>query len=383
MTTTVSTPKTLTKSDLSRQVVHGTYYPHIDGIRAFAVLPVVLYHLLASLCPGGFGGVDVFFVISGYLITGGVLRDLAKDQFSIGNFYHRRIRRILPAYFMLITSVFIFGCVVYYISPLLNTCDAALFGSLFTANIYFYVYGGDYFAFGLKDNALLHLWSLSVEEQFYLFIPLLCSIVWKFRRSLVALTLSVLAVLSLVAAIHAMATGQHDRAFYFMHLRAWELLMGALFAMLPTITLIDTLPTKLAFIRLSRLSAAGLLLVLIPYAIYTSTTPFPGIAALPFVIGTALLIRYGQYGWVSKVLCWGPFVNIGKISYSLYLWHWPIMVFWKYITYNQLNAWDYIGMFVLSLLLSWLSWKYIELPVRLAKHGRPGVPSLLPRRAYC
>jgi len=215
------------------QVVHGKYYPHIDGIRAIAVLPVVLFHVLASLCPGGFAGVDIFFVISGYLITGGILRDLTIGRFSIRNFYYRRIRRILPAYFTLIVAVFAIGCALYYATPLIILGDATIAGTLFLANGFFRLMGHDYFAPDLHSHALLHLWSLSVEEQFYLFIPLFCAVLWKFRRSLVVPSLSLVAVISLSGAVYAVIIGKSYDAFYFLHFRAWELLAGSLLATIP------------------------------------------------------------------------------------------------------------------------------------------------------
>ena len=222
-------------SEYSSKAIHGEYYPHIDGIRALAVLPVVLFHILAVLCPGGFAGVDVFFVISGYLITGGILRDLAKDRFTIRNFYYRRIRRIMPAYFAMIIGVFVTGCALYYATPLIYLSNAVTAGTLFLANIHFWKMGGDYFAPQLHSQALLHLWSLSVEEQFYLFIPLLCAIIWKLRRRMIAPVLALLTILSLAGAIYAVMTGKQNAAFYFLHFRAWELLAGSMLAMMPAI----------------------------------------------------------------------------------------------------------------------------------------------------
>ena len=431
----------MTNPNYSSSVIHGEYYPHIDGIRALAVLPVVLFHILAILCPGGFAGVDVFFVISGYLITGGILRDLERDRFTIRNFYHRRIRRIMPAYFALIAGVFAAGCAIYYSTPLIHLGDASVMGTLFSANLYFWKMGGDYFAPDVHGNPLLHLWSLSVEEQFYLFIPLLCAIVWKIRRRAVMPVFATLATLSLAGAIYAVMTGRQNSAFYLLHFRAWELFAGSLLAMLPAITPnpnpranpsparqqgdalrnaesnhahhaasmdssftvtsppspsglgrapstpghailpngASSSPTSsfpsasatspLPSPRTSHplLASLGLLMVLVPYATLSSKSPFPGAAAISPVLGTALLIRYGSSGWVSRLLAWRPFVATGKISYSLYLWHWPVTVFWKYAVYDQLYWYDYTGMFLLSLLLGYLSWKFVELPVRTSQ----------------
>ena len=377
----------MTNANYSAKVIHGEYYPHIDGIRALAVLPVVLFHLMATFCPGGFAGVDVFFVISGYLITGGILRDLKNDRFTIRNFYHRRIRRIMPAYFVLIAGVFAAGCMLYYATPLILLGDAVVAGTLFLANLHFWMVTGDYFAPQVDSQALLHLWSLSIEEQFYLFIPLLCAVIWKFRPRLVRPVLALLAVASLSGAIITVMVGKQDNAFYFLHFRAWELLAGSLLATLPAISTIPVAPQlrkdaslatdiepsiatrrREASASLERrhalLATVGLLIVLISYAALSSKTPFPGAAALPPVLGTALLIRYGQNGLASRLLSCRPFVLTGKISYSLYLWHWPIIVFWRYAAYDHLFFYDYIGMVLLSLLLGYLSWRFVELPVR-------------------
>jgi peptidoglycan/LPS O-acetylase OafA/YrhL len=364
----------------SASTIQTQHYPHIDGIRAFAVFPVVLFHILPALCPGGFVGVDVFFVISGYLITGRILRDLSTGSFSIRDFYHRRIRRIFPAYFAMILTVFIAGCALYYATPLILLSDSAAASSLFLSNIYFWKMQGGYFSPQQHSQPLLHLWSLSVEEQFYLFIPLLCAGIWKFSRRLVAPIMALLATLSLAGAIFAVMSGKQADAFYLLHFRAWELLAGSLLVMLPapsltnasscraqskTKQLVSSGTFKVSYI-LNRplLTTIGLLMLLISYALFSTNTPFPGACVLPAIIGTLILIRDGQGTWVAKLLTCRPFVLIGKISYSLYLWHWPVTVFWKYAVYDQLYIYDYAGMFLLSFVLGYLSWKFIEMPVR-------------------
>jgi len=353
-------------SEYSRQVVHGAYFAHIDGIRALAIIPVVLFHLAACLCPGGYAGVDVFFVISGYLITGGILRDAAKGKFTVAGFYHRRIRRILPAFLAVVLAVFLAGTIIYYAVPLVRLADTVVAGTLFSSNVYFWMQGGDYFAADVHTNPLLHLWTLSVEEQFYLVIPLLVATVWKVRPRLVAPVLSLLAAVSLALAIHGLAAGNRLGVFYLLPYRGWELLAGSLLAMLPAAT---------GGRRAGWMAACGLALVLVPYALYSPATRFPGAAALPFVVGTVLLIRYGQSGWVTQLLSWRPMVATGKISYSLYLWHWPVIVYWKYMTYDQLYVWDYFGMVILAVVLASLSWRWVEMPVRTA-------PTWTPRRSF-
>ncbi len=349
----------------TKQVVHGNYFSHIDGIRALAVLAVVFYHLWAPLCPGGFIGVDVFFVISGFLITGGILRGLNKGTFTIRDFYHRRIKRILPAYFAMILGVFAVGCAIYYCTPLTHLGDAAVMGTLFMANLYFWKMGGDYFAPDIHGNPLLHLWSLSVEEQFYLFIPVLLIVGWKIRKQWLFPLIALLTLLSFAGAVRSVVEGFGPSlsAFYLPHFRAWELLVGSLLAMVPAVQEKKSLHTWLA--------GVGLLLVLGSYVVFTSKTPFPGLSAMPPVLGTALLVRYGNTGWVRCLLSCQPFVGVGKISYSLYLWHWPVMVFWKYVTYEQLYLVDYIGMLILPFVLGYFSWRFVELPVRLSKTWTP------------
>jgi len=356
----------------SSQLVHGTYFPHIDGIRALAVLPVVLFHIFPWLCPGGFSGVDVFFVISGYLITGNILRDLQNGRFTIRGFYHRRIRRIFPANFALLTGVFVTGCAIYYCVPLKRLGDTMVASTLFSANLFFWDNVGDYFAPGVHQNPLLNLWSLSVEEQFYLFIPLLCAVVFKSRRRLVAPALVTVGILSFCGAVYAVASGRQPNAFYLLHYRAWELATGCVLAAIihsrqqsrRSEREFSNVAPRGRKDKASVFATAGMLMVLAPYWVLSSRTPFPGGAALPSVLGTALLIRFGQASMVGRVLSWRPMVFVGLISYSLYLWHWPVTVFWKYAVYDQLCTWDYTGMFVLAFLLAYLSWRFVEVPVR-------------------
>ncbi len=347
-------------------LVHGAYFPHIDGIRALAVIPVVLYHLWAPLCPGGFAGVDVFFVISGFLITGGILRQLEEGGFTFGEFYHRRIKRILPTYFAMILSVFLAGCLLYYCAPLKRLGDTMTMGTFFMANRYFYKEAGDYFAAAIHDNPLLHLWSLSVEEQFYIFMPLLCLGLWKWSRRRLLPVLVGLAGISLLLACVEVFKGHAKPAFYLLQFRAWEILAGALLA-----TWGRENADARRFPGLGVPSAwagwAGLLFVLIPYVFLTSSSPFPGMAAILPVLGAACLIAFGAAGPLGRLLGNDAFVFVGKISYSLYLWHWPVMVFWKYVREGRLGFLDYTGMFVISVLVGYLSWRLIELPTRLSR----------------
>jgi len=359
-------------SVVSRQLVHGKYFPHIDGIRALAVIPVVLYHIFPWLCPGGFTGVDVFFVISGYLITGNILRSLEKGNFTIRDFYHRRIRRIFPANFALILVVFVIGCIIYYSVPLKRLGDTMVASTMFSANLFFWNNVGNYFASEVHQNPLLNLWSLSVEEQFYLFIPLLSAVVFRFRKNMVIPVLATLGILSFSASIYVVSRNQQSSAFYLLQYRAWELLVGCILAAIVHFrhqnVKSNTERKRMLLFKWTDntdiFAFLGLIMVVLPYMMFSSSTPFPGLSALPSVLGTALLIRYGQSGLIGRILAWRPMVSIGLISYSLYLWHWPVTVFWKYAVYDQLYYLDYIGMFVLSFLLAYFSWRFIEVPIR-------------------
>ena len=342
------------------------YYPHIDGIRALAVIPVVINHIYAGLCPGGFAGVDVFFVISGYLITGGILRDLYNGSFSIAEFYSRRIRRIFPAYFAAMLGVFCMGMLVYYAAPMRDLLDTMLPGIFFSSNLYFHFWLGDYFSPSMRNNPLMHLWSLSVEEQFYLFIPFLYALVWKLGHRRFIPIFSGIMFCSFVGAVWMINGGAGKSAFYLVHWRAWELLAGGLLAMFVQKRrelAIQIQPENTQWLR--SLSAwVGLVLVMATYWLITEKTTFPGLAALAPVLGTVILIREGGQGLVGRILSQKHIVWVGKISFSLYLVHWPVIVFWRWLTYDTLFVPDYFCMAVVSILLAQVSWRWVEQPVR-------------------
>lgn len=333
------------------------YYPHIDGLRAIAVLPVMLYHL-GGLCPGGYAGVDVFFVISGYLITLGIIKDLKESAFRLSHFYFNRIRRIMPAYFVLIAVVLLTGCLLFSFQNLVLLGESALFSTAFASNVYFLVFTGAYFDEAAENNPLLNLWSLSVEEQFYLLIPITLLLTWKAGKRAIIWVLLVVFALSFYQANHLLGRGDNASAFYLLFPRAWELLAGALLALLPDSR--SSITPRFG-------APLGLALVLTPYVLYSNQTPFPGIAALPSVLGAALLIRNGSHGPTGRLLCSTPCVWAGKISYSLYLYHWPVFVFWNYCTFGCTTMLDKAGMFILACILAHLSWRWVETPIRSNK----------------
>lgn len=334
---------------------HHQYFRHIDGLRALAILPVVFYHLIPGWCPGGFVGVDVFFVISGFLITRGIVSDLGRGTFSIRQFYVRRIKRILPAYLGVIVFLLLALPLVYSFYNYKSVCLSAIYSAFYAANIYFNSVIS-YFDVDAKQNPLLHLWSLAVEEQFYLFAPAVIWLLWTIRKNWLFYELLFLLAVSLVFSWLCIRGGHENFAFYMLPSRAWELLSGSLVSLMPL--------RKAGGRPLSMTIAwAGLGLVAIPYFVYSERIPFPGLAAIPPVLGTALLIMHGGEGPVGRVLSWRPVVGIGKRSYSLYLWHWPLFVIFG-------SVWSVtrgVAGLVCAAIATVISYRWIETPIRRSK----------------
>lgn len=333
------------------------YRRDIDGLRAIAVLPVVLFHLGVAPFSGGFVGVDVFFVISGFLITSIVYREQQAGTFSYARFYERRIRRLFPA---LAVMLLVTGAVAWFV---LLPEDYKLFSEaqglsvLFLANIHFWN-KTDYFNDAVANIPLLHTWSLSVEEQFYLLFPPLLLLLVKRCPKRVNLALFGLAVLSLLAAQKALSSVP-ESAFYLVHLRAWELLAGALLAT-------GALPPLTRRVTREAMAWCGLALILFSVFWLSKDRTFPGLLALPAVAGAAMVIHAGMHGDSSaaKLLGWRPLVWVGLISYSLYLWHWPLFVFAAYLQIVPFSAMQQLALLLLSLLLGWASWRFVEAPFR-------------------
>ncbi|HEY0874693.1 MAG TPA: acyltransferase family protein [Vicinamibacterales bacterium] len=336
-----------------------TYRPDIDGLRAVAVVPVVLFHAGIVGFSGGYVGVDVFFVISGYLITGILLNDLRTDSFSIWRFYERRIRRIFPALF---STLFVCAGLA---QAIMLPEDFEHFGrsmlavTFFVSNMLFAGQGG-YFDRPVDEEPLLHTWSLAVEEQFYILFPICLFILWRLTRNVRQrgrVTLLVL-VGSLLFSVWQVDAAPTD-AFFLLPSRAWELLLGACLA-------IGFVP----MVRSPRvhgiLTASGLGLILWSVVAYTSATPFPGASALAPCLGAALIIYSGAGGdsAVRRLLSTGPFVFIGKISYSLYLWHWPLLVLGEYWLIRGLTLTERWIAVLLSVALATISLRYVEAPFR-------------------
>jgi peptidoglycan/LPS O-acetylase OafA/YrhL len=341
------------------------YRPDIDGLRAVAVLPVVFYHAGLSGVPGGFVGVDVFFVISGYLITRIIHNEMLEGRFSMLHFYERRARRILPALLTVMAASLAIGWV--WLSPADYDALARSAGSvlIFLSNVWFWQNSGSYFDGAADYLPLLHTWSLAIEEQFYILFPLLLLGLVRMGRRATLWVTAALVLGSLVLAVWA-SPRMPSASFYLLPTRIWELGVGSLLALglAP-----GTAP------RWLRESVGMLGLAAIAYSVtqYDGATVFPGLAALLPVLGAAALIWVGGAGGslAGRLLSWQPVVLVGLLSYSLYLWHWPIMAFAR----NRLTdvhlppAWQ-VGTIVLSLLMAWASWRYVERPFRAKQISR-------------
>ena len=333
------------------------YYPHIDGIRAFAILAVLIYHVFPGCCNGGFIGVDLFFVLSGYLITKGLYRDLNEERFSIAQFYVRRIRRILPAYAGAIIFVMAVSMVLYYGFALVPIVRAARASVYFCTNIFFAGNSG-YFDAASHQNPMLNMWSLSVEEQFYVFFPLLLAFIYGWRKKQLRVILAGILCISFLSATIAVFTGYATAAFYGLPFRAWELMAGSMLAVRHRIH-----PRSNPIVGI-----VALIVICGAFFAYRDHMLFPGLsAALPVICGM-LLLDYGNLGPSRYILESKPIVFIGKISYSLYLFHWPVSVFARYLLgVNELSLTAGGVVILLSLILSTLSWRFIEMPLRRTK----------------
>lgn len=329
----------------------------IDGLRALAVIPVVLFHFGFSSFSGGFVGVDVFFVISGFLITSILFREIGAQRFSFVDFWARRARRIIPALSVMMLATLILGWLLLTAKDLSELGRTVRYQSLFISNILFMREDG-YFEPASDLKPLLHTWSLAVEEQYYIFFPLLMVLLMRHLRHWRWMLLAVLLV-SFGLNI-AFIERKPDVAFFSLPTRAWELLCGAMLAVLPA-------PRHAVKPWLFQsVGVAGLAAVLIAIFSFDKTTTFPGWAALLPVLGATALIWSGAQGpsWVAQALSTRAMVWVGLLSYSFYLWHWPVFVYANAISIDGIQHAEAAGWILLALGLAWLSWRFVELPFR-------------------
>ncbi|MFO2462729.1 SGNH hydrolase domain-containing protein [Pseudomonas sp. 15FMM2] len=343
-----------------------SYRPDIDGLRAIAVLAVVIFHFNKEWLPGGFVGVDIFFVISGFLITGIIARQVATGTFSFGEFYRRRVRRILPAALFVTISTLLFGLVFMLPDDAKVLSRSAIATTLSVANIYFWKsLDTSYFAASSDTVPLLHMWSLGVEEQFYLLWPALLLITYKLGgRALTVSTAVVLAIASFWYGQHVLISDP-TFAYYMLPSRAGELLLGGL-----VFFACDTLKGKTGRIGAQAIGVVGAALLVWSLAFIRETAGFPGFISLAPSLGAALIIASGSLGQtaVGTVLSIRPMVAIGLVSFSLYLWHWPVLAFYRY-AYADLSLPGGALCLAIMVVLTYASYKFIEVPFRSTNTG--------------
>ena len=338
------------------------YRPDIDGLRAVAVLSVILYHINNAIVPGGFVGVDIFFVISGYLITLHILRDMEIGHFSLIEFYRRRIKRIFPVMLVVLAIVLLCSLLVFRPEDTVNVAQSG-FASLFMmANVYFWlIQDTNYFATASSEIPLLHLWTLGVEEQFYILWPLILMTIYRAMRGVsFSITFALIAAASFFLG-ELLYNIDPSFVYFMLPTRAGELLVGALAA--HTVIREGNRIVSKNIINLSAI--LGLASIGVSLLFLSEEQVFPGLRAIPPTVGAALLILSGHYGdsLPSRLLTLRPLVWMGWISYSAYLWHWPLLAFFHY-SRLEVTLISGVIIFIITILLSWISYCYIEQPTR-------------------
>ena len=329
------------------------YRKEIDGLRAIAVIPVILFHTGFQIFAGGFIGVDIFFVISGYLITLIINKEIENKKFNLFVFYERRIRRILPALIFMLAVTYIISYFIF-LPGAHKTIGQFVITSIFSiSNLFLYLRGNNYFGLEDGNNPLYHTWSLGVEEQFYFFFPiflLLANIIFKNKLFLPVTFITLLS-------FYVSEVVQKDDIianFYFPHTRGWELLIGSITALIVN---------KIGSKKNEIISLIGLTAILLSIFIFDKTFPFPSIYTLVPILGVVLILIYGNEDTiVAKLLSNKYLVGIGLISYSIYLWHLPLYTFLKY--FFEINNLNLIIYFFLLITVSYFSYKLIEIPFR-------------------
>ena len=330
------------------------YRAEIEGLRALAVVPVILFHAGFEPFSGGFVGVDVFFVISGYLITTILIEDLENQRFSLVNFYERRARRILPALFFVMLVCIPFAWMWMLPSQMKEFSQSLVAVSLFASNILFWRKSG-YFDAAAEEKPLLHTWSLAVEEQYYVLFPIFLFLAWRYGKNRVFWMIVVMASISLLLS----EWGWRNKAtanFYLAPTRAWELFAGSIAAFIVQ---------KNGVQKNNFLALLGLATIIFSIFVYDETTPFPSVYALVPVLGVVLLVLYADRETLAaKLLSTKAFVGVGYISYSAYLWHQPLFAFTRIRSLEHPSLLLMLALSFLSMLMAYISWRYVEKPFR-------------------
>lgn len=331
------------------------YRGDIDGLRAVAVLPVILFHAGVTGFDGGFVGVDVFFVVSGYLITSIITAELDAGTFTLTGFYDRRVRRIFPALFVVLAASTIGALVVLVPEYLEDFGQSVMAAAFFVSNFFFYTESG-YFDGPSELHPLLHTWSLAVEEQYYVLFPPLLVLAARWRLPRVGL-LAVLALASFAFGVWRLGSDA-AAAFYLLPSRLWELMLGALLAT-------TSLPVLSSRMLAGTVTAGGLILIGVAVSTYDGSVAFPGFAALVPCVGAALVIYGGRTAnGISLLLGSGPLRGIGLLSYSLYLWHFPLFAFARHLIIRPFTTTEIVVLTAVTFVLSLATWRYVEQPFR-------------------
>lgn len=357
-----------------------SYRPEIDGLRSLAIGSVLIYHLSLTVgdskfLAGGFLGVDVFFVISGYLITRIILTEALSGTFTYRSFYERRARRLLPSLMLVLLASSVAATLILHPGPMTEFAASALGSIFFLSNIYWDLASQRYGASSGLFQPLLHTWSLAVEEQFYLLFPVFVFVALRFAKRHLLVLSCLLALIGLGCA-EVLTRVDHSLSFYWLMSRIWEMMVGAILAQMelrraeyPTVKPADSMKTPI----IRCLPTLGLAMIVLSLFLMDLSIHHPGIGTVPTVLGTALIIGFANPSEpVTRLFATKPLVSLGLISYALYLWHYPIYAFGRLLR-PELNVFDYAAWIALSLLLAWLTYRYVE---KGARHM--ALPRILP-----
>lgn len=339
------------------------YRAEIDGLRALAIIPVILFHADFSFIPGGYIGVDIFFVISGYLITTIILAEKEQGKFSIINFYERRTRRILPPLFFVMFASLFPAWLFLIPKDLKDFAQSLVSTSSFSSNILFWLETG-YWERGNELKPLLHTWSLAVEEQYYILFPIFLMVMWKFSRPWILGSLVLITIISLLLT-QAVVYNYPTAAFFLLPTRAWELAIGAIIAFY----LLYRKPTMRKIVANKIvdeiLGLTGLLMIIGATLVFNKNILFPSFYTLIPTLGTGLIIIFSSPNTlIGRFLAFKPIVGIGLISYSTYLWHQPLFAFARHSQSPEPDTLLYTALIFASFVCGYLSWRFIERPFR-------------------
>ena len=371
----------------SSDLNHPPYRSDIDGLRAIAVLSVVGFHAFPNWVKGGFVGVDVFFVISGFLISSIILRSLNSDSFSFIEFYARRVKRIFPALILVMTACYVFGWFALLPDEYKQLGKHVAAGAGFVSNFFFWQEAG-YFDNVAETKPLLHLWSLGIEEQFYIVWPLLLYLARKWRFNFLVLAVTIVAISFAINV--SIRHSDPIQTFYSPITRFWELLIGSILAYftLHGVSVVDKLaqlvrgdspaPKRIMIMIHNASSLTGLLLIVVATLLVTKEYAFPGFWALLPTMGGCLIISVGQDVWLNKTLLSHPvLVWFGLISYPLYLWHWPLLAYARIMESRTPDISIRFTAIVVAIVLAWLTYRFLEYPLRAGKQDLFKVSALI------